>query len=93
MKVARHGMPGMRPDRTHPVGNGMIRNARPCSCREKLERPCRPDQTVPYGTGFSMRRFQAFHARLPSPGPYGTIPLRLNLDAYGRLPDLEMNSK
>jgi hypothetical protein len=83
MKVARHEIPGMRPDRTRPVGNGTIRNARPCSCREKLERPCRPDQTVPYGMGFSMRRFQAFHARHHHLVPMGQYPCVLILIRTG----------
>jgi hypothetical protein len=34
--------------------------------------PSATNHTVPYGTGFSMPRFQAFHAWLPSFSPYGT---------------------
>jgi hypothetical protein len=84
MMVARHEMPGKRPGMIRPVGNGMIRGARSCLSCKTLERPWQPDHTVPYGTGSSVRRFQAFHAWLPSSGPYGTINLLPNVDANGR---------
>jgi hypothetical protein len=34
--------------------------------------PIGPNHTVPYGTGFSTRESQAFHAWLRSISPYGT---------------------
>ena len=72
MMVARHEMPGKQADTIRPVGNGVIRGGASCSSRKTIERPVQPDRTVPSGTGFSMARFQAFHAWLPSFGPYGT---------------------
>jgi hypothetical protein len=71
--VARHEMPGNRPNTIRPVGNGMIRAAWPCLSRKTIERPWQPDHTVPYGTGSSMPRFQALHAWLASLRPSGTL--------------------
>jgi len=79
MMVARHVMPGKRTGMIRPVGNGMIRGAWPCLSRKTVERPWQRDHTVPYGTGSSMPRFQAFHAWLRSFRPYGTIHLHPNI--------------
>jgi hypothetical protein len=81
MMVARHVMPGKRVGMIRPVGNGMIRGARSRPSCNTIERPRQPDHTVPYGTGSSMPRFQAFHAWLPSFRPYGTLPLQPNFAA------------
>jgi len=70
--VARHEMPGKQAKTVRPVGNGLIRGARPYPSSKTLERPFQPDHTVPYGTGFWVPRFQAFHAWLPSFRPSGT---------------------
>jgi hypothetical protein len=70
--VARHEMPGKQAETVRPVGNGVIPGARPYPSSKTLERPLQPDHTVPYGTGFSVPRFQAFHAWLPSFRPSGT---------------------
>jgi hypothetical protein len=72
MMVARHEMPAKRADMIRPVGNGMIRRFRPHPSHKTIERPVQPNHTVPYGTGFPVARFQAFHAWLPSFGPSGT---------------------
>jgi hypothetical protein len=85
MKVAWHEVPGLRATSgPRPVGNGMkglefkVCNSEKPS-RKKLahlswEELGRSElnQTVPSGTGFSMHRFQAFHAWLPSLSPSGT---------------------
>jgi hypothetical protein len=94
--VARHEMPGKQAETVRPVGNGVIRGARPYPSSKTLERPFQPDHTVPFlrrhpgyggqaGTGFSVPRFQAFHAWLPSCGPYGTVHLHLYREPIVRL--------
>jgi hypothetical protein len=72
MMVARYEMPGKQAGTIRPVGNGMIRRFRPFPSPKTIEHPVQPSHTVPSGTGFSVSRFQAFHAWLPSFGPSGT---------------------
>jgi hypothetical protein len=72
MMVARHEMPGKQAETIRPVGHGMIRDFQHYPTPKTMEREVQPDHTVPSGTGFSMARFQAFHAWLPSLGPSGT---------------------
>jgi hypothetical protein len=74
MMVARYEMPGKQAGTIRPVGNGMIRRFGPHPSPKTKERPAQVDHTVPYGTGLSTARFQAFHAWLPSFGPSGTCP-------------------
>jgi hypothetical protein len=93
MKVARHVTPGIGIGMIRPVGNGMIRVARSRPSGKTIERPRQHDHTVPYGTGFSMPRFQAFHAWLPSFHPYGTIPFRPYADLNRRQPNTGQKSK
>jgi hypothetical protein len=69
--VAWHEMPGKRANMIRPVGKGVILGGAGCSSRTIIERPAQPDHTVPYGTGLSTTRYQAFHARLPSFHPSG----------------------
>ena len=54
-----------------PVGNGVIRGARICSASKLLDILAdRSNRTL--RDGLSTPRSQAFHAWLPSSGPYGT---------------------
>jgi adenosylcobinamide-phosphate synthase len=70
--VARHEVPGKTTTMIRPVGNGMIILARLGQPSEANGTPSPIGHTVPYGTGCSMPRFQAFHAWLPSIRPSGT---------------------
>jgi hypothetical protein len=75
MKVARHEMPGKRIDPIRPVGNGVIRWLRALFAAEDNRTSSPTNHAVPYGTGSRCRVFQAFHAWLPSCGPFGTETL------------------
>jgi adenosylcobinamide-phosphate synthase len=70
--VAWHAVPGKTTTVIRPVGNGVISGARVRPQAKRNDTPLPPDHTVPYGTGSSMARFQAFHAWLPSYYPSGT---------------------
>ena len=65
------------PKRIRPVGNGLMRGTELCSRAQHSTTPWSINHTVPYGTGSAIPHFQAFHAWLPSTGPYGT-----SADAY-----------
>jgi len=85
MMVARHEKPGKQAETVRPVGNGVIRGARLYPSPKTLERPFQSDHTVPYGTGFSVPRFQAFHAWLPTFLPSGTVHVHPYREAIVRL--------
>ncbi len=65
-------MPGKSEGRIRPVGNGVIWDRGFCPLSKTYEKPWPTNHTVPYGTGFSLAHFQAFHAWLPSGNPSGT---------------------
>jgi hypothetical protein len=52
---------------------------------KKADPPSPTDHTVPYGTDFLMPDFQAFHAWLPSSGPYGTNGRFAAVYAFNRI--------
>ena len=70
--VAWHEVPGKTTTMIRPVGYGMISGTELCPSSKANGTPSSIDHTVSYGTGSSMPGFQAFHAWLPSYGPYGT---------------------
>jgi adenosylcobinamide-phosphate synthase len=72
MMVAWHEVPGKTTTLIRPVGNGMTSGTRVRPPAKTNSAPLRIDHTVPYGTGLSMPRSQAFHAWLPSYNPSGT---------------------
>ena len=71
MMVAWHEMPGKSPEMIRPVGNGMIDGRARRFVLNGGRSVARHNHTVPSGTGFSRRLFQAFHARLSSGSPSG----------------------
>jgi len=80
--VAWHAVPGKTTTVIHPVGNGVINGTKVRRQAKRNDTPLPPDHTVPYGTGSSMPRFQAFHAWLPSYRPFGTQTALARLDGW-----------
>ena len=77
MKVARHEMHGKPTDTIRPVGNGVICIGVACLLVGTVRYARPPIIPYPYGTGFWMPVFQAFHAWLPSFCPSGTETLAM----------------
>jgi hypothetical protein len=75
MMVARHEMPGKRLDTIRPVGNGLIRCARPCP-PSNVTRARRDRSYRTLRDGLLDAGVQAFHAWLPSFSPSGASMAR-----------------
>ena len=87
MMVAWHEMPGNAAPRNPSPRARCDRVVQRFACT--MNKDPRHDSYRSLRDGSNLATFQAFHARLPSFRPYGTINLLPNVDANGRLPGEE----
>ncbi len=89
MMVARHEMPGNAAPRNPSRRALCDRVAKGVLVSCTMNKDPRHYSYRSLRDGSNLATFQAFHAWLPSSGPYGTINLLPNVDANGQRPGEE----